>query len=95
LVYYYYFTTEEAKTPVLEDYYTPECNVSLEQLNIDLYRLKYQVSGASIAPGEILPSSGGNVIGLHYNDWGVWNKTNDYCNYSGSLTSIYCIRTYG
>jgi hypothetical protein len=85
-VYYYYFTVEGAKTPVLEDYYSPECEVSLEQVNVDVYRLKYQITGANLAPGALLPGSAGNVIGLHYNDWSDWNKTNDYSN---SLTSTF------
>ena len=77
-VYYYYFTVEGAKTPVLEDYYSPECDISLEQVNIDQYRLKYHVTGANFAPGQNLPDASGNVVGIHYNDWGAWNKTNDY-----------------
>lgn len=83
-IYYYYFTNEEVKTPVLEDYNSPECDVSLEQVSVNLYRLKYQVSGASLAPGRLFPNSSGNVVGLHYNDWGAWNKTNDYSNKQSS-----------
>jgi len=79
-VYYYYFTSEETKTPVPEDYDTPESEVSLEQVGIDLYRLKYQVSNVSLTPGQLHPNSSGNVVGLHYNDWGAWNKENDYSN---------------
>ena len=90
-VYYYYFTVEEAKTPLPEDYYTPECDISLEQVGVDLYRLKYQVTGASLAPGQIMPNSAGNVVGLHYNDWGFWDKTNDYSN---NLSSTFAENTH-
>jgi RHS repeat-associated protein len=83
-IFYYYFTNEEAKTPVLDDYYTPESNVSLEQISTDQYRLKYQVTGGNYAPGQSIPNTAGNVVGLHYNDWGTWNKTNDYSNNSSS-----------
>jgi hypothetical protein len=83
-VFYYKFTSEEGKTPVLEDYFTPVSHVSLEQINGDQYRLKYQVTGASFAPGQLLPEPAGNIVGLHYNDWGAWNKVNDYSNNQSS-----------
>jgi RHS repeat-associated protein len=79
-VFYYKLTSEEGRTPVLEDYYTPESQVSLEKISNDEYRLKYQVTGANFAPGQLLPGSAGNIVGLHYNDWGIWDKVNDYSN---------------
>jgi hypothetical protein len=33
---------------MLRRYYTPECDISLEQVNTRLYRVKYTVTGASL-----------------------------------------------
>jgi cytoskeletal protein CcmA (bactofilin family) len=77
---YYYFTTEQNKTPQLEDYYTPDALVALENLGSGNYRVKITFSGITIQPGQTLPNPEGEVIGLHYTDWSVWNKTNDFSN---------------
>ena len=78
--YHYYFRTENNKTPVLEDYYTPNSAVTLEDLEDGLYRVRYHFSGVTLAPGEVLPNTDGNVVGLRYHDWSAWDKTNDPSN---------------
>jgi hypothetical protein len=77
--YNYYFETEDGLVPVLEDYYTINENVTLVSDGASKYHIKYEVSG-TVQPGQILPLNGGNVIGLHYNSWGYWDKNNDFSN---------------
>ena len=82
IVYYYYFTINDGKTPVLEtSWYLPNTTASLEQLSplSNAYRIKYVFSGV-LYPGQVHPDASGNVVGLHYSDWSPWNKTNDYSN---------------
>ncbi len=74
---YYYFTVENSKTPVLEDFYTPNSTPSLENLGNDDYRVKFDFSYVNISPGSIIPT-GGNSWQLHYSDWSYWDKTNDH-----------------
>lgn len=82
---YYYFTTELNKTPVVEDYYTPDASISLENLSNGNYRVKFNFSGITIYPGQTLPNPDGEVIGIHYTDWSVLDKTNDL-SYTGLST---------
>jgi hypothetical protein len=77
---YYYFTTEQSKTPILEDYYTPDATITLENLTNGNYRVRIDFTGVTINPGQTLPNPDGEVIGLHYGDWSAWDKTNDLTN---------------
>ncbi len=77
---YYYFSTDDSKTPQAEDYYTPDASISLENLGSGNYRVKVLFSGITINPGQTLPDPEGVVIGLHYTDWSAWDKNNDYSN---------------
>jgi len=77
---YYYFTIENSKTPQVEDYYTPDASITLENMGDGNYRVKFLFSGITINPGQTLPNPDGEIIGLHYTDWSVWDKTNDYSN---------------
>ncbi len=63
---YYYFTVEEGKTPIVEDYYTPDASITLEDLSDGNYRVKFFFSGITINPGQTLPNPDGEIIGLHY-----------------------------
>jgi hypothetical protein len=87
LRYYYYFTTEDSKLPVFDDYYSPNVNITIEQLQDSLYRVKYEFSG-NIFPGSMYPSEVENVIGLHYPDWSSWNKENDYSKSFGTYVTF-------
>lgn len=84
LIYYYYFKVENGQVPIIEDYYTPVESISLEQLGNDLYRIKYTLSQINFTPGFKLPDSSGNLVALHYNSWGPWDKTNDCSNMNDS-----------
>jgi len=77
--YYYYFTTENGKQPVVENYNNPQ-PVTLENLGNGTFRLKYDLTGISINPGAVIPASDGNCTGLHYSDWSAWDKSNDISN---------------
>lgn len=85
--YYYYFTVENNKTPAPpEDYYTPNSIPSLESLGNGRYRIKFTFLGVTLQPGQILPNTGGEVIGIRYTDWTPLDKTNDHSNnLSGSF----------
>jgi RHS repeat-associated protein len=84
--FYYKFTTENNETPFLETYYTPGAEVSLLPSGGD-YFVKYRVTGASLAPGQSFPNTDGCIVGLHYNNWGAWDKTNDY-SYKSTSTFL-------
>ena len=79
LTFRYYFATENGKTPVLEDWDTPNCSVMLVP-TAGGYYVRYSVTGFTLLPGGLLPHSSGNVVGLHYGDWSAWDKTNDFSN---------------
>jgi hypothetical protein len=80
---YYLFTAEPGKTPVLEDWWTPESDVSLVNLGDNQYAVEYHFRGLDLAPGEITPSSDGNLIGVYYSDWSAMDKSNDFSNPAG------------
>lgn len=75
----YYFKTENGKTPILEDWYTPNSSVAIEFVQDDLYRLVYDFSGFTLEAGASTPwPEASNIVGLHYGDWSAWDKSNDY-----------------
>ncbi len=77
--YRYYFTTEGTETPVIEDYWTPEEQIYLISLGSNRYYVNCVVSG-TLQPGLSFPENSGCVIGIHYNSWAPWNKSDDYSN---------------
>lgn len=92
---YYYFTVENNKTPVLEDYYTPTSSVSLENLGNGNYRVKFNYTDITLQPGQTVPNTDGEVIGLHYTDWSNFDKTNDVSNNRQSIFTLnYSIPVY-
>jgi ELWxxDGT repeat protein len=82
----YYFTTENGKTPIVDNYYIPKSTTQLVSLGYDNYKIVYNFSGFSVDPDSVLPNFGGNIVGIHYGDWSTINKTNDYSN---SLSSVF------
>ena len=66
------------------DYYTPDEDVIIEPQGENLYRMKYTIT-RTLNVGEIIPNSSGNSIGLFYNDWSPWDKTDDFSNTQDSL----------
>jgi hypothetical protein len=76
---YYYFTVENNKTPILENWWNPHCQITLEQISGNDYKVKFDYSGTTLNPGSALPDEmNGNNFGLHYADWSLWDRANDY-----------------
>ena len=71
---FFYFTADPGKTPILEDYYTPDCAVSLEHISDNRYRVTMDYPGITLYPGNITPDHNGSVIGIHYSDWSTMDK---------------------
>ena len=82
--YYYYLTAENNKTPVVDRYNVPNCNVSLENLGNNNFRIKYSFDGFSLMPGQVNPGTDGNSAGIHYSDWSPMDKSNDFSYISTS-----------
>ncbi|MDG5816233.1 choice-of-anchor Q domain-containing protein [Chitinispirillales bacterium ANBcel5] len=78
--YYYYFKIDEGYTPVFDDYYTPDCALSIHSAGDNIHFIRYHFAGVTLEPGEVKPNTGGNSIGLRYHDWSTWDKTNDPSN---------------
>ncbi|MBN1576041.1 MAG: fibronectin type III domain-containing protein, partial [Chitinispirillaceae bacterium] len=78
--YRYFFTTESGKTPTLSPYYLPNGEQAIIVPCGSGYYVQYTFTNANLAPGGLLPHSEGNCLGLHYNDWSAWDKTNDFSN---------------
>jgi hypothetical protein len=76
----YYFATESGKNPVLQDFYSPNAIVSIEHISGDNYALVFKYTGFSLATGGEQPGPSECSVGLHFNDWSNWNKTNDQSN---------------
>jgi hypothetical protein len=53
----------------LEKWWTPDIEVSLEKVNNDVYRVKFDGSNKVLPVGGVLPNNDGYCIGLHYADW--------------------------
>lgn len=84
---YYYFTTEGGKEPVLGKWDVPLCDVNVEALGGNNYRIVYRCTNAGLEPGQELPNMYGSIVGLHYSDWSDWNSSNDYSH--GDLSSSF------
>lgn len=77
---HYYFTADSGETPVLEDYYSPDCNVTLSNITANQYVVSFNYAGVTLDTGEVIPDNSGNVIGIHYQSWRPMDKTNDFSN---------------
>jgi hypothetical protein len=87
-IFYFYFSVDDGRAPVIEPWYTPNSTVTLENLSSQLYRVKYDFIGVTLLPGAQLPDAGGNIIGMHYADYSTtWNKTDDF-SYNNSAIFI-------
>jgi hypothetical protein len=78
--YCYYFSAENNKIPILGDYYTPNSIPTLQNLGNGNYRIKFDFINITLQPGQILPNTSGEVVGIHYSDFSALDKTNDHSN---------------
>jgi hypothetical protein len=85
---YYYFSVENSKIPILEQWYTAGAVLSLENLNNGHYAIKINLNSITIEPSNTFPDPNGILFGLHYSDWSEWDKTNDYSNTNLNSFSI-------
>jgi hypothetical protein len=84
---HYYFSIEAGRIPVVDPYWTPNETVTMNRIKDSLYEVQYQFHGMLDTGNLILPSSSGNVVGIHYTNWSSWNKTNDY-SFNNSTTFL-------
>ncbi|MFW5775446.1 MAG: hypothetical protein ACOCW2_04070, partial [Chitinivibrionales bacterium] len=83
---HYYVAAENGKVPEIEEYYTPQSSVSIMP-DGDRYIIKYDFTGTTLAPQDIVPGPDGNSIGIMYGDWSAYDKTNDLsCNLNSTFT---------
>ncbi len=75
----YHFATEGTRKPVLEVYDPAGAKLSLHKVSGRNWRVEIDYSGRRIKAGE-RTSNLGVSFALHYADWSVWDKTNDYSN---------------
>ncbi|HEX2937065.1 MAG TPA: PA14 domain-containing protein, partial [Bacteroidales bacterium] len=78
--YRYFFTTENGQAPMVEPYYLTDKEQVMLVPYGDGYYVQYTINNASLTPGGLMPHSLGNCIGLHYNSWSTWDKSNDFSN---------------
>lgn len=83
----YYINAENGSTPVIDNYYTPGAQVSLEYYGRGCYGVLYEVPGVTLHPGESYPDESGCVFGVHYPEWEPLIKHNDQsCNFASVLS---------
>ncbi|MEN9352806.1 MAG: hypothetical protein RL318_131 [Fibrobacterota bacterium] len=68
---------ESGKEVEVANWYAPDCRTSLLRDSQTQGRLRYECTGLSLQPGEILPNLGGAVVGVRYADGGLWNRQDD------------------
>ncbi len=76
--YYYYFTVEGNRSPIIQKDYVQNCSFRFDSLGNSNWRLQFTPTIA-VLPGAFFPdNSSGEQIGFHYSDWTSWDRTNDY-----------------
>jgi hypothetical protein len=84
---HYFFTVESGRVPVVDPYWAPNETVTLNRIKDSLFDVQYRFNGVLDTGNMILPSSSGNVVGIHYTDWSSWNKSNDF-SFNNSSTFL-------
>jgi len=93
--YRYFFSTEDGQVPMIEPLYlTDKEQIMLVQYGNGYY-VQYTITNANLTPGGLMPHGAGNCIGIHYNNWSSWNKSNDFSdNMSSSFVENQNISVY-
>jgi PKD repeat protein len=85
---YYYFTTEDTKTPKINSNFNYQCVLSIDSLGNKNYRVKFLPnSSVVVAPGARFPSAASAADGEPcelYTDWSSWDTSNDYSHISST-----------
>ena len=85
--YLYIFHVKDGNIPVLSDWYTPDCQVSLWSLGNDYYAIRFDFYGVTLHPGETLPLGTGNSVGIFYSGWSTIDYSDDYSYMSSGCGS--------
>lgn len=92
---YYYFQIENNKTPVISPVFTSGCNISLEYVNTNIYRIKFDLLNYQLYPGAKIPETEGFSVRIHYSDWSQYDKVNDISNsLSSEFVTLGCKNIY-
>lgn len=84
----YYFTVENGKTPVIEDWWTPNCTIALEHISGNQWAVVLDFTGTTLGSGDRIPKIGGIIFGIHYSDWSYFDKTNDFSQPPSSAYTV-------
>ena len=76
--FYYYFTVGSEKTPILEPWWIPNTIATLENRGNGVYRIHFDCSSINLESGAYFPDQSGLNVGIHYSDWSVLTKQDDY-----------------
>lgn len=72
------FQTEGGKIPVRDDWYLAHPSVSMQSVGNQTYQVVWDYTGVTVGPHSDWPGQPGSIMGLHFPDWSVWDRTNDY-----------------
>lgn len=87
----YYFTTENKKKPILDIYHLPAgIQLKLDARGGDEYSVHIQLNGVTLLPGQAL-DEGGIQFALHYADYSVWDKANDFSYKAQNISANYVL----
>lgn len=87
----YYFTTENKKKPILDVYHAPQgIQLQLDARGGDEYSVHIKLDGITLLPGQAL-DEGGVQFALHYSDYSVWNKANDFSYKAQNISGNYVL----
>ena len=74
----YWFSADSGKTPQLRVDYSPQADVSLEEVNDTLWLVHMDYSGVTLVAGDTTESGDGLEFALYYGDWSSWDKEDDF-----------------
>lgn len=85
---YYYFSAADSKNISIESYYLAGGSAKLEKLSENQYRVEFDFSDTVLGREERFPNDGYLQFGLHYSDWSLWNKEDDFSHINDSTISL-------
>ena len=81
----YYFNADNWIIPVVEDYWTPDCTISLEFLGKNKWCALLDYNGFTLDSDKKVPDNDAIIFGLHFPDpyWHLWDKSKDFSQPTG------------